>query len=49
MNSPEHADAAIQAAADSGLNVLFLHSTSAHERDKYWDRSSACHFHPLKS
>ncbi|WP_026632498.1 amidohydrolase family protein [Dyadobacter alkalitolerans] len=43
MNSPEHADAAIQAAADSGLNVLFFHSTSAHERDKYWNHSTAPH------
>jgi cytosine/adenosine deaminase-related metal-dependent hydrolase len=43
MNTPEHADAAIQAAADSGLNVLLFHSTSAHERDKYWNHSSARH------
>lgn len=43
MNSPEHADAAIQAAADSGLNVLFFHSTSAHDRDKYWNQSTTRH------
>lgn len=43
MNSPEHADAAAQAAVDSGLNVLFLHATSAIERDKYWNHSITRH------
>ncbi|WP_051664142.1 amidohydrolase family protein [Dyadobacter crusticola] len=43
MNSPEHADAALQAAADSGLNVLFFHSTPATQRDKYWNHSTCPH------
>ncbi|SDG29306.1 Cytosine/adenosine deaminase [Dyadobacter soli] len=43
MNSAEHADAAAQAALDSGLNVLFLHATSAIEREKYWNHSITRH------
>ncbi|ACT93475.1 amidohydrolase family protein [Dyadobacter fermentans] len=43
MNSAEHADAAVQAAVDSGLNVLFLHATPATERDKYWNQSITRH------
>ena len=45
MNSPEHADAALKAAADSGMNVLFFHSTSSFERERYWNNSSTTH-HP---
>ncbi|MBE7169027.1 MAG: amidohydrolase family protein [Williamsia sp.] len=43
MNSPEHADAALQAAADAGINVLFFHSTSAIGRDKTWNNSTVTH------
>jgi len=43
MNSPEYADAAVQAAKDSGVNVLFFHSTSAVDREKYWSNSTTAH------
>ncbi|MGE6218973.1 amidohydrolase family protein [Nubsella zeaxanthinifaciens] len=43
MNSEAHADAAVQAAIDSGMNVLFFHSTSAFGRDKLWNNSTIPH------
>jgi 5-methylthioadenosine/S-adenosylhomocysteine deaminase len=43
VNSPEHAEAAIQAAIDSNINVLFFHSTSAIDRDAWWYNSQLHH------
>lgn len=43
MNTEEHADAALQSAADSGLNVLFFHSMSATDRERYWNNSKIEH------
>ncbi len=43
MNSPEHADAALQAANDAGINVLFFHSTSAIGRNETWNNSTVPH------
>nr|WP_305120589.1 amidohydrolase family protein [Pedobacter sp. SYSU D00382] len=43
MNSPEHADAALYAAAASGINVLFFHSTPSFNRDQNWYNSSVPH------
>lgn len=43
MNSQEHADAALQSAVDSGLNVLFFHSMSAIDRDRFWNNSKIEH------
>jgi 5-methylthioadenosine/S-adenosylhomocysteine deaminase len=43
MNSEAHADAAVQAAIDSDMNVLFFHSTSAFGREKLWNNSTIPH------
>jgi|GEM_PF-4627545 len=43
MNSAEHADAALAAAAESGINVLFFHSTPSFNRDQNWYNSTVAH------
>lgn len=43
INSPEHSDAAIQAANESGINVLFFHATSTFNRDAYYNDSTQTH------
>lgn len=43
MNSPEHADAAIQAALDSGIHVLFFHASTAIDRGPWWYNSELTH------
>ncbi len=43
MNSPEHADAALQAATDAGINVLFFHASTAIDRTPWWYNSELPH------
>lgn len=43
MNSPEHADAALQAAIDAGINVLFFHASTAIDRTPWWYNSELSH------
>lgn len=43
INTPQHGEAAIQAAIDSKINVLFFHSTPATNREALWYNSNVPH------
>lgn len=48
VNSPEHADAALQAAMDAGIQVLFFHGPTAIGKNKWWNNSTLAHSHDLE-
>ncbi len=43
MNSPEHADAALEAAMNAGIHVLFFHASTAIDRTPWWYNSELPH------